>query len=86
MRRHRRMVGHIIQQRLMALSQLSRAELDQLLGRPAEHLVMGDDQRPYLMTSVVMRRPDGSIWAHVYVATGGWDEVDPVIRSAALTR
>ncbi|GIH13084.1 hypothetical protein [Rugosimonospora africana] len=86
MRRHRRMVGNIIQERLARLSELSRSELEQQLGLPAEHLVMGEDQRPYLMTSVLMRRPDGSIWAHVYVATGGWDEVEPVIRSAALIR
>ena len=84
--RRRRMISNIIQQRLAALSELPRRELEQLLGRPAEHLVMGEDRRPYLMTSVVMRRPDGTIWAHVYVATGGWDEADPVIRSAALTR
>jgi hypothetical protein len=79
------MMDQIVQQRLKALSGLSRAELEQLLGRPAEHLVMGDDQRPYLITSVVMRRPGGAIWVHMYVATAGWDEVDPVIRSAALT-
>lgn len=80
------MVGNIIQERLAALSELPRSELEQLLGRPAEHLVMGDDQRPYLMTSVLMRRPDGTIWAHMYVATGGWDEAEPVIRSAVLAR
>ncbi|WP_345632014.1 hypothetical protein [Rugosimonospora acidiphila] len=79
------MIGQIIQERITTLSRLSRRELEQLLGRPAEHLVMGEDERPYLMTSVVMRRPDGAIWAHVYVATGGWDEADPVIKSAALT-
>jgi hypothetical protein len=79
------MMDQIIQRRLKALAQLSRPELEQLLGRPAEHLVMGDDQRPYLITSVIMRRPGGAIWVHMYVATGGWDEVDPVIRSAALT-
>jgi hypothetical protein len=80
------MVANIIQERLAALSELPRSELEQLLGRPAEHLVMGDDQRPYLMTSVLMRRLDGTIWAHVYVATGGWDEAEPIIRSTVLTR
>jgi hypothetical protein len=78
-------MDQIVQRRLKALSQLSHQELEHLLGRPAEQLVMGDDQRPYLITSVLMRRPGGAIWAHMYVATGGWDEVDPVIRSAALT-
>ena len=85
MRKRRRLVANIIHQRIAALSRLSRPELESLHGRPEQHLVMGDDQRPYLMTSVVMRRPGGEFWVHVCVATGGWDQDVPIVRSAALT-
>jgi hypothetical protein len=84
-RRYRRITGNIIRQRLDRLAELPRRDLEQLLGRPAQHLVMGEDQRPYLVTSVLMCRPGGAIWAHVCVATAGWDDAAPIVRSAALT-
>jgi hypothetical protein len=69
------------------LDGLSAGPGDQLracLGRPVEELVMGEDQRPYLVTVVAVRRPSGGLYLHVGVSSGDWDRSVPVIRSAVV--
>jgi hypothetical protein len=60
-------------------------ELNRYLGRPAEQLIMGTDQRPYLVTAVAVRRLSGGLYLHVGVNNGDWDEGAPVVRSAVVT-
>ena len=70
---------------LDALAHGSCEQLRRYLGRPAEDLVMGPDQRPYLVTTVAVRRPAGGLYLHVGVHTGDWDGGVPVVRSAVVT-
>jgi hypothetical protein len=70
---------------LDALAHGTCGQLKRYLGRPAEQLVMGPDQRPYLVTAVAVRRPSGGLYLHVGVNTGDWDQGIPVVRSAVVT-
>src|SRR6266545_3652735 len=66
---------------LKALASGTCEQLRPYLGRPTEHLVMGDDQRPYLVTAVAVRRSSGGLYLHVGVHDGHHrraDHRDPV--------
>ena len=70
---------------LDALACATYEQLERYVGRPAEQLIMGADQRPYLVTAVAVRRPAGGLYLHVGVNTGDWDEAVPVVRSTVVT-
>ncbi len=69
---------------LKALASGTCEQLRPYLGRPTEHLVMGDDQRPYLVTAVAVRRSSGGLYLHVGVHDGQWADGVPVVRSAVV--
>jgi hypothetical protein len=70
---------------LDALAGATREQLAQYVGRPAEQLIMGVDQRPYLITAVAVQRPAGGLYLHVGVTTGDWDDAVPVVRSTVVS-
>jgi hypothetical protein len=70
---------------LDALAAGTCQELTRYLARPVEQLIMGADQRPYLVTAVAVRRAVGSLYLHVGVTNAEWDTGVPVVRSAVVT-
>jgi len=70
---------------LEALASATYEQLSRYLGHPAEQLIMGADQRPYLVTAVAVRRPAGGLYLHVGANTADWDEAVPVVRSTVVT-
>jgi hypothetical protein len=69
---------------LDALAAGTCEELIRYLGRPTEQLIMGADQRPYLVTAIAVRRSSGSLYLHVGVTNAEWDHGVPVVRSAVV--
>jgi hypothetical protein len=84
MRRRHRIATGIAERQLEELDGVPRRELTELLGRPVQVLVMGPDDCPYLITTLVLRHFGGTLRVHVGVDTGGWDTTAAVVRTALL--
>jgi hypothetical protein len=76
----------IAEQQLEAVVGLPRGELARIVGASVEALVMGEDMRPYLASTVVVGHAAGEVGVHVSVSTSGWDRArDTVaVRSVIL--